>query len=102
MFEALVLSMVGLEALAVVHGLTRDSLVCTWMTDIVGRLRCFVSLWHILHTKPIPMAERRLDLVSSHGSCHQFYGILIGVRVRHVDPWNANTCELCCKKKTLG
>ena len=49
MLEALVLSMDGLEALAVVHGLTRESLVCTWMTDIVGRLRYFVSPWEILY-----------------------------------------------------
>ena len=55
MLEALVLSMDGLEALAVVHGLTRDSLVSTWMTDIVGRLRCFVALG-LFCTKPTPMA----------------------------------------------
>ena len=49
MLEALALSMDSSEALAVVHGLTRDSLVSTWMTDIVGRLRCFVAPWAILH-----------------------------------------------------
>ena len=61
MLEALALSMDSQEALAVVHGLTRESLVSTWMTDIVGRRRCFVAPWAILHTKPTPMAERRLE-----------------------------------------
>ena len=49
MLEAMALSMVGLEALAVVHGLTRESLVSAWMTDIIGRLRYFVSPWEILY-----------------------------------------------------
>ena len=38
-------------------------------------------------------------LKSSHGLCHPFDGIPMGVRARHGDPWGANTCELCYQTK---
>ena len=68
MLEALVLSMVSLEALAVVLGLTRESLVSAWMTDIVGRLRYFVSPWVILYETNSHGISGGLK--SRHGLCH--------------------------------